>query len=173
MRWLPFFILAYVVLGLQLGLSGYVELHGARPNLVLLVAIYVAAHAPRDEGLMACFLLGAVQDLLGEGPWGLNALAYTLVALFVLATQELVYGDHFLTHFTRALIGSWITAAVLLIHGLIYPLFHHALPNWVRPPAVPLLLGSFYTAVLAVPVMLLLQRTRKVFGFRAPRGIGR
>jgi rod shape-determining protein MreD len=173
MRWLPFLILAYLALGLQLGLSGYVELHGARANLVLLVAIYVAAHAPRDEGLLACFLLGGVQDLLSEGPWGLYALSYTLVALFVLSTHELVYGDHLLTHFTRALLGSWITAAVLIVHGWIYPLFHHKLPNWVHPAGVPLLLGSLYTAVLAIPVMLLLQRTRKAFGFRAPRGIGR
>src|SRR5689334_18943058 len=133
MRWLPFVILAYLALGLQLGLSGYVTLYGANPNLVLLLAIFVAGHAQRDEGLLACFLLGGVQDLLSEGPWGVNALAYTLVGLFVIATQELVYGDHFLTHFTRALIGSWITAVVLLIHGWFYPMFHKTLPNWVRP----------------------------------------
>jgi rod shape-determining protein MreD len=173
MRWLPFLILAYLALGLQTGLSGYVTWYGANPNLVLLLAIFVAGHAQRDEGLLACFLLGGVQDLLTEGPWGVHALAYTLVGLVVLSTQEFVYGDHFLTHFTRALIGSWITAAVLLIHGWFYPLFHKTLPNWVHPAAVPLLLGSFYTALLAIPVMLLLQRTRKAFGFRAPRGIGR
>ena len=41
MRWLTYFILAYVIVGLQIGLGDYVRYQGAAPNLVLLAVIFI------------------------------------------------------------------------------------------------------------------------------------
>ena len=171
MRWPAFFILAYITLGLQLGLSGFVNVSSAKPDFVLLVAIFIAANAPRNAALLACFILGAMLDLLTIGPWGFAALTYGLVGVFVVATHELVYGEHFLTHFSLALVGSLIVTIILMLHRWIYPMLH-AGANLARPTLVSLVTGSIYTAVLAIPVMMLLLRMRRVFGFRAPRGRG-
>ena len=39
MKWFPFFILAYLVAGIQFGLSGYGVVFQARPNLLLILAL--------------------------------------------------------------------------------------------------------------------------------------
>jgi len=171
MRWPAFFILAYLTLGLQQGLSGYMRVGRGQPDLVLLVAIFIAANAPRNPALLACFALGAMQDLLTQNPWGFNAFTYGLVGVFVIATHELVYREHILTHFSLALIGSWIVAVMILLHRWVYGMLH-ANSKLTRPSIVSLLTGSLYTAVLAIPVTLLLLKMRKSFGFRAPRGRG-
>ncbi len=64
MRWPPFFILAYIVLGMQIGLSGIVNVHGAKPDFVLMAAIFIALNASRDPALLGCFILGLLRDLL-------------------------------------------------------------------------------------------------------------
>ena len=92
MRWFPFFILGYVATGLQLGLRGFIEIHDAEPNLILLAAVFVAVNAQRNSALLGCVLLGLVQDLLTpQSPMGLNAFAYGVVAVFIVSTQEIAF----------------------------------------------------------------------------------
>src|SRR5690554_3436804 len=106
MRWLTYFILAYVALGVQIGTSGFLRYQGAGPNFVLLAAIFIAINAPRDSALLGCFVLGAMQDLVTQQSLGLYAFSYGLVAMFVVSTQNLVYRAHPLTHFSLALVGG-------------------------------------------------------------------
>jgi rod shape-determining protein MreD len=173
MRWLPFFILAYVALGVQSGLSGYDQvdrLYHARPNLVLLSALFVAVHAQRDAALLAAFILGLMQDLLTDSPLGLNAFAYGAIAAIIVNVQEMVYRDHVLTHVSLGLVGGLIYAAIVYLHGLIYHWAHTGRSSsWSRPSLLPLLAGAVYTAALAPVVLYVLQRFRRVFGFRAVR----
>src|ERR1700749_2562039 len=89
MRWLTYFILAYLTLGLQIGLAGHIALGGARPNLVLLAVIFIAINAPRDAALLGCFVLGLLQDLTTQQPLGIFALSYGLVAMFTISTQQI------------------------------------------------------------------------------------
>ena len=168
MRWFPFFILAYVVLGVQLGLSGYVDVYRAQPNFVLLAAVFVAVNAQRDAALLGCFLLGLMQDLLTQSPLGLTAFSYGLIGMFVVSTQEIVYREHFLTHLSLGFAGGLIYAFIVFAHGLLYPLLH-ASRGFLRPSLGPLFAGAVYTAILAPLLMYLLQRMRKPFGFRPLR----
>src|SRR5437899_56237 len=110
MRWLTYFILAYIALGLQVGLAPSMAFQGAAPNLVLICAIFIAINARREPALLGCFGLGAMQDLLTQQPLGLFALGYGLVGMFVVSTQELVYREHPLTHFSMTFSGGLITA---------------------------------------------------------------
>src|SRR3954453_12422463 len=99
MRWLPFFILAYVVLGVPGGIGSFVRLKGAELNLGLIAAVFVAANAPREPALLGAFFIGLFQDLLSLQPLGLYALSYGLVGLLVITARQVAYGDHPLTHF--------------------------------------------------------------------------
>jgi rod shape-determining protein MreD len=171
MRWLAFFILAYVMLGLQIGLSGFIEIHHAQPNFLLLVVVFIAINAPRDTALTACLLLGLFQDLLMPGmPLGLATASYGLVGIIVINLQEVVYGDHFLTHFSLTLLAGIVVAAIFYLHGLIYPLVHHSLTKWQRPALWPMIATAIYSAILAPAIIFILQRMGKAFGFRAKRG---
>lgn len=178
MRWVAYFILAYMAVGLQVGLSAYAGVRGAAPNLVLLAVIYIGINAPRDAALLGCFCLGVMQDLVSSYPPGLYAFSYGLVAMFVISTQQLVYREHVLTHFSLALVGGLMTAAVLLVHGLIHPpgprVAEHESPVGVVLPAIRLspareFARVVYTALLAVPVLGVLQRVKRVFAFQPPR----
>ena len=160
MRWLPYFILAYLAIGVQTGAGEYLRVHGGKPDLALLALIFIAINAPRDAALMACFLLGLMLDLVTVQPLGLYAFAYSLVGMFTVSTQEVVYREHPLTHVTLAFVGSLLVAAVELVHGWIYG---------ARVAPTTLFAGAVYTAALGPVVLGLLQRVKRAFGFQPPR----
>jgi rod shape-determining protein MreD len=160
MRWAAYLILAYVAVGLQIGTGEFLRVGGAKPDLVLLAVVFIAINAPRDVGLLGAFGIGLVMDLVTLSPLGLYALAYSLVGMFTVSTQELVYKAHPLTHFSLGFVGGLLTGAVVLIHG------------WIKGPvpSISELAGSaLYTALLAPLVLGGLNLVRKAFGFQRRR----
>jgi rod shape-determining protein MreD len=176
MRWLAYFILAYLALALQIGLAPYLQYRGAAPNLVLLAAVFVALNAPRDAALLGCFCLGVMQDLVTQQQPGLFALSYGLIGMVIFSAHQVVYREHPLTHFSLALLGGVITTVVLLLHGWIHPPSPRV-PAAAGLPALPAIRLSpgteftrtLYTAVLAPVVLGVLQRMKKVFAFQPQR----
>jgi rod shape-determining protein MreD len=160
MRWLPYFILAYLAIAVQIGAGEALRFRGAKPDLVLLAAVFIAMNAPREAGLLGCFFIGLMMDLVTIQPLGLHALAYGVVGLIVAGSQEVVYREHPLSHLFLALVASVSVACLLLAHA------------WINGPAVPagvLFGGALYTALLAPVLMGLLQRTRRLFAFQHTR----
>ena len=184
MRWVTYFILAYLALGVQVGLGDYASYQGATPNLVLLAALFIAINAPRDAALLGCFMMGLFHDLLTHQPPGLFALSYGLVGLLVAGSNQVVYREHPLTHFTFALVGGIIVAVIVLLHGWIHPT-GVAETRWVggsgAVPATQVSVGAarpsaglefgraLYTAVLAPVVIGVLQRMKRAFGFQSAK----
>ena len=171
MRSISYFILAYIALGLQIGLGEVSWMRGAGPNLPLLAVIFIAVNASREAALLGAFGIGVMQDMTTLHPLGLYALAYSVVAMFVVSTQELVYREHPLTHFSLALVSGLLTAAVVLIHGWIRPIAP-AIPGVLpaaRMPAGALFSSAIYTAIAAPFVLWFLQRIRKAFAFTPQR----
>ena len=167
MRWISFFILAYVALGVQLGLAGAADIQGAGVNVVMLAAIFIALNVPRDEALLGCFLLGLMQDLLTLQPLGVWAVAYTIVGMFVISTQEFVYREHPLTHITLGLGGGLLSGAVRWLHAWLYAAIHHQETATVSVKTV--LLGAILSAAAAPVVLWALQRGRKLIVIRSKR----
>jgi rod shape-determining protein MreD len=161
MRWLPYLILAYLAIGVQIGAGEALRFRGAKPDLVLLAVAFIAMNAPREAGLLGCFFIGLMTDLVTVQPLGLYALAYGVVGLIVSGSQEVVYREHPLSHLFLGLVGSLVVACVVLVHG------------WIagsgRVPAGMLFGGALYTALLAPVVIWLLQRTRRAFSFQQTR----
>jgi rod shape-determining protein MreD len=159
MRWPAFFILVYLAVGLQIGMGDFVRIGGAgaRPDLVLLAVIFIAIHAPRDAALLGAFTIGLVKDMTTLSPLGLYAIAYSLVGMFIVSTQECVYRAHPVTHVTLGFVGSLLAGAVVLIHG------------WIKGPPASLgeVFGSaLYTALLAPLILGALNLAKGAFSFR-------
>ena len=159
MRWAAYFILVYLAVGVQIGVGDFVRVgeSGARPDLILLAVIFIAIHAPRDAALLGAFGIGLVKDMTTLSPLGLYAIAYALVGMFTVSTQELVYRAHVVTHVTLGFVGSLLAGGVVLIHG------------WIKGPPAPLgeVFGSaLYTALLAPVVLGLLNLAKGAFAFR-------
>ncbi|HSV12878.1 MAG TPA: rod shape-determining protein MreD [Tepidisphaeraceae bacterium] len=171
MRWFAYFILAYVMLGLQLGLGAHVQYRGISPNLVLLVVVFISLNAPRDEALLGSFLLGAMQDLVTLQPMGLYAFSYGIVSMLVTTVGQLAYREHPLTQLFMTLIGGTITSTIVMIHGWVHPLGPartdgiHVIPA-VRQSPRALLVCVVYTAILAPIIIGILQRMQRMFGFQ-------
>jgi rod shape-determining protein MreD len=159
MRWLVFSILAYIAIGLQVGLSPYLRYDEGAPNFVLLAVIFIALNAPREPALLGAFLVGLLQDLMSTQGLGLYAFSYGLTAMLTISTQEIVYREHVLTHITLGLIGGLTTAVLLVLHGW---------APWLKSPVAPS--GPFVSAILtavAAPIMLgVLQRGKRTFAFK-------
>ena len=64
MRWLSYFILAYLALGAQVAVRPFVSVGEAVPNFLLMIVVFLAMNAPREPALLGCFFLGLMQDLL-------------------------------------------------------------------------------------------------------------
>jgi rod shape-determining protein MreD len=174
MRWLTYFILAYVTLGLQLGLGAHLQFRGGSPNLPLLVVVFISLNAPRDEAMLGSLLLGAMQDLVTLEPMGLYALSYGLVAILISSAGQLTFREHPLTHVFMTLISGIVTSTVLLVHGWIHPLgpAQHVGDTVIRAVhQSPRLLAVtvIYTALLAPIVLGFLQRIQRTFSFDQPR----
>lgn len=157
MRWLPFILLAYVMLGLQIGLGGLPR--AGAVNFVLIAAVFLSLNATRSVAVPACFGLGLLQDLAGIGPIGTFALIYSIVALLVAGTDRALSAEHPLTHFVITLAGGIVTAIVLWLHGKVAK-------YGVSMPMAPGLVSAFYSAVVAMPALWVLNRMRRYFRFR-------
>ena len=163
MRWISYFILAYLALGTQIGAGEFLRFGGAKPDLVLLAVIYIAINAPREAALLGAFVMGLMVDLVGLQPLGLYAFGYGLVAMFVVSSQDVVYREHPLTHFTVALVASMLVSTVALVHG------------WIWGPVMPLgeqFATALYTAILAPIILGILQRMKRAFAFKPRRRVG-
>jgi rod shape-determining protein MreD len=170
MRWLTYLILAYLALGLQVGLRGFIEVRGATPNFVLMAVVFLALNGAREPVLIASFLLGLMQDLFTQQPMGTWAIAYSLVGASVWSTQEIVYPKHPLTHFSLTLLGGILAGVVLTIHGWLYPLIHGRESGVGAAGVIGLYLASaLYSALLAPLFLGVLQRMRKAFAFNKRR----
>ena len=175
MRWLPFFILAYIVLGLQLGTGDLLAYRGAPPNFVLILVVFIASNAPRDAALLGSLLLGLFHDMTFPQPLGLYAFTYGVAGLLVAGSRQVAYSDHPLTHFFLTLGTGLVIATILWIHSLIRPAGAplEVVGGITLPPIAvsssAYFLTAVYSAFLAVPLMWLLAKLKPFFGFRVAR----
>jgi rod shape-determining protein MreD len=175
MRWLPCLILAYIAIGLQVGLSPEIRIDGIPPNLGLLIAVFIALNAPREPALLCCVVIGGMQDLATQQAPGLYALSYGLTGAFVASLQSIVSHEHPVTHIVLSFIGGLFTAGVIWIHGLLVPAGHSVItPSGAHLPAMRIGLGllvgsALYSALLAPILLGVLQRLSLLFGFQPIR----
>jgi rod shape-determining protein MreD len=163
LRWLSFFILAYVAVGLQIGLAGHLRVGSALPNFPLFAVAFIAINAPREAGLLGCFLIGLMLDLVTADAMGLYALSFGLFAFFATGSAQSVQRGHPLTHAAITLLGGVITAILVYLHGAI-AIFHG-----VHVGFFSLIGSALYTALLAPIVLWALNQFRDVFAFQAVR----
>ena len=170
MRWLTYFIVVYLMLGIQLGLGAYTQWRGVAPNLILPMVVFLSLNAPRGEALFSSFLLGLFQDLVTMQPLGLFAFSYGLVAMLVAWSSEFVRRSHPLTHVSMTLLGGLLTSFVLMVHQLVHPVgaaLQHdgAVIRAVRLGPRVLIVSTLYTAMLSPLILWVFQRLHRFFGF--------
>ncbi len=171
MRWPAYFLLAYVMLGVQLGVGAFAPVRGVGPDLVLLVVVFVSLNAPRAEAMLGGLLLGAMQDLVTLQPLGLFAFAYGGLAWVVSRSAEHVRRGHPLTHVAFALLGGIGTGALMVVHDWLHPVAPAVVSGGavvaraIRIGPRVAIVSALYTAALAPFVIGPLTRLNRLFGF--------
>ncbi len=77
-------------LTLQVGIAPQLPVLGVQGDVMLLIAIAAGLAAGPDRGAAIGFASGIAYDLLLQTPFGLSALAYSLVAFFAGSLQDSV-----------------------------------------------------------------------------------
>jgi rod shape-determining protein MreD len=165
MRWPLYFILAYFAVAIQIGIGGHFRIWGATPNLVMIVVVFIAIHAPRDAALLGCFALGIMQDLTTAEPsrLGLFGLAYGIFALLIGGFGTPAVRGNPIIHIMLTFVCGLVTAGVVLLHGWL-PFAHG-----IRMPLSVMIWSALYTALVSPILLVPLNRLRKFFAFEQPR----
>ena len=162
MRWIRFFLVAYIVVAVQFALRGALGWGVWTPNLVFLLVVFVGMHALIEPAMIAGLVLGLMHDVIASHGIGTYALAYTILAAIAVQLRGVMYSDHIVTHVMMPF------ALGLLL--LLYLLLRQWLRNLYFPFDHPVSFGAGFaslvvTTILAVPALWLLRHFRRAFAF--------
>lgn len=171
MRWLIFIFTLMLALIVQTFLSLVPRIGEWRPDVILLVFLFVSLWAPAGVTLFAALLAGALQDI-ASGTFGPFAFGYALVGFMMLRLRLGVYREHPLSHVAIAMASSallivWLSIVLRIMRGLV------RLVLWTGDPAsldnliLPRWPSWLATILFAPLVIRMLQKSKKSFGFKS------
>ena len=129
---------------------------GVIPNLVLLIAVAMAWNFDMRAGLACACAGGLFLDLAAPGPLGSHALSLLSAAYVAGLWARDVDRSSFMQPAIAAGVATLVYSAVLVACYDMLGLRIPSLASAVQPAA----LAALYNAVLAVPLMLAIRRTR-------------
>ncbi len=153
MNW---FKVVAVVLGtliLQLSLFARFSYEGARPDLMLLLAVIAGLVAGPERGAMVGFAAGLAFDIVLSTPLGLSALVYTLVGYGVGLVGATVVRSSWWISPAVAAVGS---AAGVLLYALVGEVLGQATLSGPSLTAIVVVVSAV-NAVLAAPAVRVLR----------------
>ena len=163
MSFIPTILLAYLVLAIQSGIAPFIDVGAATPNLLVPVVIFIALYASREPALIGVYVLGLMQDMLSQDPLGVYPIVYAFLAIVTRMTQPAIHREHPLTHLVLGLAGG-------ALHGAILWLVSVRLGG--QRYSFELIANSaIYTAITTPIILLLLIKSKRLFGFQPDRRI--
>ena len=166
MRWLGFAICAGLALTLQTTVAWRLEIRGARPDWMLVLAVFFVLHARTLDALIGAWLLGALMDNYSMARFGLLSGCYVLSTLAIYAVRDSVFRDNPLTHFVVTFVPAAAVGAMMAVYRMAAGGEVH---SSVLAAAGSILFGALYTAVWAPPLHHLLLKFQGGLGLRSPR----
>lgn len=178
MNWIAFGFIAWLMLGLELGLTGLLEIGTPRiaPSFVMAFAVFVATFAPPRVAQWGCLILGLLVDLTFPveltggrqatlaGPY---ALGYLLACQLVLTMRGVMIRRNPLAVGALAIMAAavaqiFVVAVYTVRQQLGDPITWHPTAEMLRRVA-----GSLYTGGFAVLLALVLFPLGPALGFQA------
>jgi len=136
---------------LQSTILGRVAIRGVRPDLAMLVLVFVSLRRGPMVGQVSGFVSGFLEDLMNVSPLGFHSLLRTVIGYFFGLLSGNVFIDPFLMPIILAVVATLaMGAAVGLINGLLITKLRIA-PFIVTLGAYSILRGVGYT-VATMPV---------------------
>lgn len=174
MNWPVFAILAYLLLGLERGLRDALAIGPVQPSFLLALGAFIALSAQPMHAVWACLVLGLAIDLTGGWPMlagpaqpliGPYALGGVLMAQVILTLRGKLVRHHLATLSVLTLFGVFAAQIVVVILLSIQKLTGAPLAFEPGRELLVRLGSAGYTAVLAIPLGLLLIAAAPLLGF--------
>lgn len=147
--WARFALVVLSAAVLQVAVLDGIVVHGAHPDVMLLVAIGAGLAAGTQQGAVAAFAVGLVADLFVDTPYGASALAFVLVAFTVgMAVRGPADATSMGMKFATAVLAS--AAGTVLFAGVGYLLGEPLALRGNLPAVVGVVTAA--NALLAIPV---------------------
>jgi len=149
-NWARLSVVTLCAVVFQLTVLDQLKIHGAHPDVMLLVAIGAGLAAGSQQGAVAAFAVGLAADLFVDTPFGMSALTFVLVAFCVgLAPTGPAERLSPATRFATAVLAS--AGGTLLFAGIGYILGE---PQILRANIVSVVgVVTLGNAVMAIPVL--------------------
>lgn len=146
-------ILIVVALLLQLMVAPNIAIGGVVPNFLLIVIVVIAMIDGPQAGAIAGFGLGLASDLIGTGPVGPWALAFTLVGFLTGSLQRNLFAESWRLPVGIVLIAS-LTAQ--MIYGIVLLLVGSDVGFWSSflYRMLPATLYNAAVALLVIPIAM-------------------
>jgi hypothetical protein len=195
MRWHVFLLALYLMLALEAGLRLLFAMpgpQGVSPSFLLILAVYVGLNAPPTTVAWAMLVIGLMADLSPVGPGdaggqamliGPCCLAYFVGGMMLVRLRGMVFRRSPLAMAALVLaVGTVIHVTVVLVFtfrgwftwGVFGGDGGDAIAGWsFAGQFARRLLEVAYTAVLAVPLGMLLNRVEPWWGFVPVRNMSR
>lgn len=154
MAWLILIPAIYVAAVLETSLAPLVEVHGVVPDLLALVAVVWLLRTGRERGFLTAAAIGLVCDLTAAGPPGIGMGAFALVGYGVGRFRDRLDFDHF---FVQLGVLWSAVVAISLLEATAWRLTSETVLPWPTLAVRAVTIGT-YTAAVALPMLLLLQR---------------
>lgn len=166
MAWLPILVLTAFTLTLQTVLAPRIELLQARPDLLLLFAVFLGLYAPRHRAIVLGWFLGFSADLLTVERMGLLSLTYGLTVIALVSLREFLFQRRAVTHFLATLVAGLLIRTAWSVYAEVL----YGLPSGGPLQGLKTVgFAAFYTAALAPFVHAVLLRGSAMLGLpRSP-----
>jgi rod shape-determining protein MreD len=164
---LPFF-LGVLLLTLQTTLLMSLVNQRIRPDLVLILTLYLGLSYPPISGGILAFFLGYLMDLFSGNVLGLYTLSRPLIFYIAQIFKDRVYLEGFLSQFLFVFLSALVEGFLLLL--LLNGLNPNPLGN-LYPSLLTVLLPQSLSTGLMTPVLFSLFRKGSLF-LSNPKGMG-
>ncbi len=148
MKWVPFAILAVVVVVCQTTfVQTLMVIRATWPQWVIILAVHYALWGPSPDAAIAAWILGLIVDLQTASPHpvGLYAFSYGLAAWIIIRIRQVLFRDHPVTH---AIVTLAFAFSIQVVAGL-YFWWKHRIPINTEDFWRPAFFFAGYTAVWA------------------------
>lgn len=163
-----YYIFAYMLLGVQIGIAPYLSYRGAAPNLGLVAVLFLSLNGKRDGARLGSLFIGLTQDLLTAQQPGLYAFSYGIIAAMLVGFRRSVNINRSFVQVVLCLAAAAIIAIVVLTHELIHPTAQAYSDGSTRLGALRLsfvveFYRVIYTAAVSPFILAAGHRIRNVF----------
>lgn len=178
MRWLGIILLGTLLLVMEQGLRNLLEIGGISPGFVLTLVVYAAILAPAAGSFWLAVCAGCVVDLtltyhdaasgVDYALVGPTALAFLLARTVGLQMRGVIFRDSpvavAVVVFVAGLLAQLALVMLLTARGLPF-VTGQPIEGWNwADQLVQRFFGTLYSAVLAVPLTVLLSKLEPVLG---------